>query len=368
MDLFIDRSELARSLASIQGVIERRSARPILSHVLMHASSDGLKLTATDEEVAYIGELASSVNEPGELAVDAASLFQVVRALDDATVQLKLGKGDRLEVRAGRSFFRLPGIVAQEFPPLPAFDVRGQAMIDSGSLRRLIDQCAFAIATDENRTGFNGAHLEEVGPDCMRMVATDGHRLSVSEASYQGELALPPRMLLPRKGLGILRKLLDASNESITLAFGDNAMQVTRPGQRLWFRLLDGEFPEYKAVLPQSSHHTATCDHAALLSALRRVSVLAHDRSRPVRFAFEPGELTIDIRSSDRGEVTERVAIDLEGEPLTAGFNVRYLQDILGAITTENVQIDLSGELGPARLTGVGADDAFFIVMPMRLS
>lgn len=368
MDLFIDRSELARTLASIQSVVERRSSRPVLAHVLLHAHGDGLRLTATDEETAFIGELAGTVSQPGDLAVDAANLFQVVRALDDATVQLKLGNGDRLEVRAGRSFFRLPGLVATEYPALPTFNARGRALLDSAHLRRLIDQCSFAIATDDNRYGLNGAHLEQVGPERVRMVATDGHRLSVSEAAFEGDLALPPRMLLPRKALGVLRKLLDGSGESVALSFGDNAIQVRRQDQTLWFRLLDGEFPDYKAVLPQSSHHEVLCDHGALSSALRRVSVLAHDRSRPVRFAFEAGELTVDIRSSDRGEVTERLSVDLEGEPITAGFNVRYLQEILGAITTETVRIDLSGELGPARISGVGDDDAFFIVMPMRLS
>lgn len=368
MELFVDRSALARALASIQGVVERRAANPSLSHVLLHASPAGLRLTATDQEIAYIGELAATVEAAGEMSVDAASLFQIVRALGDETVQLRSGAGTRLEVKAGRSFFRLPGLSADEFPLLPAFDARGRALVNSAQLRRLIDQVAFAISTEDNRYGLNGAHLEEVGAGRLRFVATDGHRLSVAEAPFEGELALPPRLLFPRKALAVLSKLLDASTETVTLSFGENAVQVARPEQRLWFRLLDGEFPDYKAVLPQGCNHVATCPRDALNAALRRVSVLAHERSRPVRFSFAEGELTLDIRSSDRGEVTERLPIELEGEPIDVGFNIRYVIDILGAITTDHVRIELSEALGPARLAGVDDKDAFFVVMPMRLS
>ena len=368
MDLFIDRGLLARSLASIQSVVERRATNPVLSNVLLHASPSGLRLTATDTEVAFIGEVAANVTKPGELSVDAASLFAIVRALDDETVQLQAGAGTRLEIRAGRSFYRLPALPAEDFPLLPAFDARGHAELASADLRRLIDQVAFSISSDDNRYGLNGAHVEEVGPGRVRFVATDGHRLSVAEASFEGDLALPARMLFPRKALTVLAKLLDGSAERVALSFGENAVQVARDGQRLWFRLLDGEFPDYKAVLPQNSRHAATCTRDGLSAAIRRVSVLAHDRGRPVRFAFGDGELTMESRSADRGEVTERVAIELEGQPIDVGFNIRYIQEILAAMPAEHIRIELSEALGPARISGVDDDSAFFVVMPMRLS
>jgi len=368
MELFVDKGALARALASIQGVVERRAANPVLSHVLLHASEAGLRLTATDQEVAYLGELQATVETSGELAVDASNLFQIVRALDNDTVQIKAGAGTRLEIKAGRSFFRLPALSADEYPPLPAFDARGRAMIDSAQLRRIIEQVAFSISNEDNRYGLNGAHLEEVGAGRLRLVATDGHRLSVAEAAFEGELSLPPRQLFPRKALSVLTKLLDSSAESVTLSFGENAVQVARSEQRLWFRLLDGEFPDYKAVLPQSCNHVATIPRDVLASALRRVGVLAHERSRPVRFSFADGELTLDIRSSDRGEVTERLPIELEGTPIDVGFNIRYVQEILAAIPTDAVRIELSEALGPARIVGVDDNDAFFVVMPMRLS
>jgi DNA polymerase-3 subunit beta len=368
MDLFIDRLELARALASIQGIVERRPTQLALSHVLLHASSAGLRLTATDTEVAFIGDLQANVSTPGDLAVDASNLFQVIRTLDDPTVHLKRSEGDRLEVRGGRAVFRLPGIVAEDYPALMAFEARGQASMSSQDLRRLIDQVSFAIASDDQRYSLHGAHVELAGPNRVRFVATDGHRLSIAEAPYEGTIGLPPRMLLPRKALTALRKLLDANNDVVELSFGENAVQVARPEQRLWFRLLDGEFPDYKAVIPQSSKHVALCDREALNTALRRMSVLAHDRSKPVRFSFEDGELVMDVRSTDRGEVTDRVVADLEGDPIQVGFNVRYIQEILGTISAEQVRIELSEALGPARILGRGDENAYFVVMPMRLS
>ena len=191
MDLYIDRTELSRGLAHVQGVVERRSMSPVLSHVLLHAGQEGLRVTATDTEVAFIGELNANVEKGGELAVDANNLFQIVRNLPEETVQLTSSTGQRLEVRCGQSFFRLPGVTADEYPALPAFNARGAATMKSSVVRRLVDQSNFAVATDDNRYGLNGAHVEEISNDskrCLRLVATDGHRLSACQGDFEGDL------------------------------------------------------------------------------------------------------------------------------------------------------------------------------------
>lgn len=367
MELYIDRSALARTLAGIQGIVERRSTTPVLSHTLLHARPDGLRMTATDTEVAFIGDLPANVETPGEVAVDANNLFQVVRNLSDPTVHLKIGGGNRLEVRCGPSFFRLPGLPAEEYPALPAFDARGSSSMRSSDIRRLVDQVNFSVATDDARYGLNGAHLEDQGEGRLRMVATDGHRLSAADAPYSGELAMTPRMLVPRKALGVLRRLLDGPDEDVEIGFGDGAIRLVRPGQTLWFRLLDGEFPDYKAVLPQETKHRVTIERGRFAAALKRVGILVQERSRSVRFAFEDGEVVIQVQNVDRGEVTERVPVEIEGGAITVGFNVRYLQEILGVISSDRVQLDLSHALGPCLIQGQEDEDAFFVVMPMRL-
>lgn len=370
MDLYIDRDELSRGLARVQGIIERRSTFPMLSHVLFHAWSGGLRVTATDTEVAYIGELAANVQKTGEVAVDAANLFAIVRALPEPTVRLTLSAGNKLEVSSGRSQVKLPGAAASEFPAMAAFDPRGTAKLPESGLRRLIEQTAFAVASEDHRFGLNGAHLEQRtvdGQKVLRIVATDGHRLSAAEAPFQGEVSLPTRMLIPRKALAVMRKLLEGDAEEVELQFGEGAIRLVRPGQTFWFRLLDGEFPDYEAVVPKEGKHTAVLGRDELASTLKRVSILVQDRARAVKFAFRDGELEIQVHNVDRGEITESLPIELEGEAVTAGFNVRYVQDILGVLPGSAVKLEMAHPLAPCLIRDVEKTDAFFVVMPMRL-
>ena len=370
MDLFIDRDQLGRGLARVQGIIERRSTHPLLSHVLMDARDERLRITATDTEVAYIGDLAANIEASGDIAVDAANLFQIVRALPEPTVQLTRQDNNRLEIRSGRAQFKLPGYAAEDYPPLPPFEARGGAKMSEKALRRLVEQTSFAVATDDVRYGLNGSHLEEVevdGARLLRMVATDGHRLSAAQSAFEGELALSPRMLVPRKALSVLRKLLEGDDEAVEIGFGEGAIRLTRPDETFWFRLLDGEFPDYNAVVPKEHKHRALIRREALASTLKRVSILVLDRARAVRFAFGESDLEIDVQNVDRGDVRETVPIELEGEPVDVGFNVRYLAEVLSVMTGEFVALELAHHLAPCLVRDPDDKGAFFVIMPMRL-
>ena len=372
MDLYIDRNDLSRGLARIQGVIERRSTFPMLAHVLIEAHVGGLRMTATDTEVAYTGELPANVQKPGSIAVDAASLFQIVRALPDPLVRLASAAGNRLDVSSGRSQFRLPGAPASDFPPLPAFVARGTARLPESALRRLVDQTSYAVAAEDHRFGLNGAHLEERVVDglrTLRVVATDGHRLSAAESSVDGDLAtLPRKQLVPRKALGVIRKLLEGDGGTVEVEFGDGAIRLVRPGHVFWFRLLDGDFPEYEEIVPKAGKHRALIDREELSATLKRVAILTQDRARAVKFSFSPDTLDIHVHNVDRGEITESLPIELEGDPIAVGFNVRYLQDILASTSGEQVEISMAHNLAPCLITDpAAASDAFFVAMPMRL-
>jgi DNA polymerase-3 subunit beta len=371
MDLYIDRDALGRGLARVQGIIERRSTHPLLSHVLLHARDGGLRMTATDTEVAYIGDLAANVTKGGQLAVDAANLFQVVRSMPDPTVQLVAQTNKRLEIRSGRSQFKLPGFPAEDYPALPAFDVRGSVTMPEGSLRRLVEQCSFSVASDDVRYGLNGAHLEEVttnGQRRLRMVATDGHRLSAAEAPFEGQLALTPRMLVPRKALAVMRRLLEGDEAPVEIGFGEGAIRLSRPEQTFWFRLLDGEFPDYHAVVPTENKHQIVIRRDELASALKRVGILVQDRARAVKFSFKSeGELEIEVQNVDRGEIREVVPVELDGAAITVGFNARYLAEVLSALRGDRVALKLAHPLAPCLVVDPEDDSAFFVIMPMRL-
>lgn len=370
MDLFIDRDALGRGLARIQGIIERRTTQQLLSHVLLHARGNTLRMTATDSEVAYIGEVEANVRQDGELAVDAAGLFQIIRALPEAVVHLTSAEGPRLHIVSGRSTFNLVGVAAADYPALPPFSQHASVTLAEADLRRLVEQTQFSVASEDVRWGLNGAHLEEVtvqGERRVRFVATDGHRLALAEAPFQGDFGLRGRMLVPRKALGVLRKLLEGEAASVSLDFGDGSLQLRLDRETFWFRLLDGEFPDYKAVIPSSHRHRATLRRSDLASTLRRVGILASDRSRPVKFAFREDELEVNVRNVDRGEVRETVPVELDGAAIEVGFNARYLQEILGVIAGDRVVLEFAAPLAPCLVRDADTDDCQFVVMPMRL-
>lgn len=370
MDLYIDQDALGRALSRIQRVVEKRSTQPVLANVLLHARDGVLRLTATDTEVAYIGQVDANVTTPGELAVEADALFRIVRALPERTVHLKLGDRQRLHIAAGRASFDLNGLAAEEYPALPPFEARDRATVRDIDLQRAIEQTAFSIATEDVRWGINGAHVEQVDTDegpRLRFVATDRHRLATSQIPFDGTIAFPSRMLIPRKALGVLQNLLRGSEDEVVLGFGENAMQVRRDADQFWFRLLDGEFPDYKAVVPTEHSHTVLVDRNELDNTLLRVTILLSERARPVRFRFEGDQITVDVDNVDRGHVEESLPCELDGEPITVGFNGRYLREVLKVMGGTRVRMQLSHALAPCLVTDPDDAGAFFVVMPMRL-
>ncbi len=370
MELYIDRDALGRALGRIQRVVEKRSTQPVLANVLLHAREGLLRLTATDTEVAYIGQVDANVSSGGEVAVEADALFRIVRKLPEPTVHLTLDDKQRLTITAGRASFTLNGLSAEEYPALPPFEARERATVRDGDLLRAIEQTAFSIATEDVRWGINGAHIEQVDTDAgprLRLVATDRHRLATSQIPFEGQVAFPARMLVPRKALGVLQNLLSGSDDEVTLGFGEGAVQVRRDTDQFWFRLLDGEFPDYKAVIPSEHSHTMLLDRAELDATLDRVTILLTERARPVRFAFADGTLTVDVENVDRGKVEEALPCELDGEPITVGFNGRYLREVLRAVHGGRVRMQLSHALAPCLVTDPDVEDAFFVVMPMRL-
>jgi len=370
MELYIDREELIQGLNHVQGIVERRSTNRILSNVLLAAKENVLTLTATNTEVTYIGELAGNVVVPGAITVDGTHLFQISRSLPDNTVHMKLGKQQRMEVESGSAWFKVHGLPAEEYPPITHFNEGDGVSLKAKDLRWIIERCSFAIAGEDNRYGINGAHLEKVDEgngSKLRMVATDGHRLSYAAVEFEGDFAMPDRMLLPRKALGELKKLCDNSEDAVKISFGENGALVTLPTARFFFRLIDGEFPDYRQVVPTSFQRQARISRSVLVDALKRVGLLAADRTRPVRFGFDENTLTVSTQNVDIGESREELPMELDGGALELGFNARYFLDVLAVIDSEQIVIELGDSLSPAIVRAPEDTESVFVIMPMRL-
>lgn len=367
MDLYIERDTLVRGLTRAQGVVERRSTNRVLSSVLLEAR-EGLRLTATDGEVALTGEYAATVAKAGALAVEAQKFLEIVKALPDSTVRLQVSAQSRLEITSGSAWFKVMGTPAVEYPPPPEFVGTRAARLTGEHLRWLVERVQFCVSTDDVRRGINGAHLEAgEGQGLLRMVGTDGHRLAYAQVPFQGELGMPEQRLLPRKAMAELRKLCEDDAAELELSFGENAILASLPDVRFFFRLIDGRFPPYREVLPARAQRTVTVGRELLLAAVKRAALLATDLTRPVRFSFLEDRVVLSTQNLDIGETREEVPAELEGTPVDVGFNARYLAEMLGVARSENVVLQLGDALMPAILKEPQRDDALFVIMPMRL-
>jgi DNA polymerase-3 subunit beta len=375
MELKIGSQELARALGRSQGIVERKSTMPILSHVLLEArKGTELHISATDLDLSVTSQHACEVTKEGALAVSAKHLYEIVRSLPEQSVTLKRAGNNYLEVKSGPAEFRIVGLPAEDFPALPRFDKLPFVDVDPVSLLDQVDRTFFAASNDETRYNLNGVFFEPQGP-VLRLVATDGHRLAVSERPLDGDFGLKKGVILPKKGLNELRKLLteaaEASGEKVAsqLGFAENSAVFRRPGVTLVMRLIEGLFPDYKQVIPKPGEKIVKVGRQRFLETLRRVSLVSADKSQAVKLELSAGTLRVLSQNPDLGDAREDVPVEYAGDPLKIGFNSRYLTDVVAALKADDVQLELADDLSPGVLKGAGAADAGYtaVVMPMRI-
>jgi DNA polymerase-3 subunit beta len=260
---------------------------------------------------------------------------------------------------------------SEDYPPLPSRDDRAALSVPGTTLQRLISETIYAVCLDDSRYGLNGAHLEEItaenGEARVRMVTTDGSRLSFSESAYEGEFNMGRRMLLPRKALDEVRKLCDGDKSQWEIAFGERSATFQTSGITLMVRLVDGEFPDYRQVLPAAFKRTMTLDRADFSDALKRVSIVASDRNHSVRFGFESERLVLTAQNVDLGNAREEVGASYEGDDFDTGFNIAYFLDIIRHTQGDQLVLEMGDPLDPCIVRIPGRDDCQFVVMPIRL-
>jgi DNA polymerase-3 subunit beta len=376
MELKIGVQELARALARSQGIVEKKSTMPILSHVLLEATkTDGLHVSATDLDISVSSDHSCEVLKEGKVAVPAKQLYEIVKVLPGRDVVLKRASNNYLELKSGAAEFRIVGLPADDFPALPRFDKIQLVNVDPKWLLEMIDLTSFAVSSDETRYNLNGVFFEP-SAGSLRTVATDGHRLSMAERPLEGDLQVKKGVILPRKGLAEMKKLLlEAAEGETRLGFAENSAILHRPKVRLVMRLIEGVFPDYRQVIPKAGEKKFTVGRESLLETLRRVSLLSTDKAHAVKLELEPGILRVLSHNPDLGEAKEEVPIQYQGEPLKIGFNARYLMDVLSAlaaletVAAQDVLVELADDLSPGVIKPAGESATVFtaVVMPMRI-
>jgi DNA polymerase-3 subunit beta len=374
MKLSITKSEFLRGLSRIQSVVEKRNSMPILANVLIEAPEKGkeakLILSATDLEVGIRSLHSANVSETGGLTVSAKKLFEIIRELPEESIELSSTANSYLEIRCVRSRFTLAGTAAEEYPTLPEFSPEKTVPIPASVLSEMIDKTIYAASVDETRYNLNGVYVEvldETGS--IRLVATDGHRLACVDREIEGDVsALASGVIVPRKGLGELKRLVDENDdEDIELAFANNSGLARRGDVTLVMRLIEGEFPNYNQVIPKNLTRHLTLPTEPLVQAVRRVALLSSERSRAVKLELSDGQMVITSSNPDLGDAREELDIDYAGEPLAIGFNAKYLLDAINAVQSKEVLFSFQDELSPSKLSPPGDEKTIAVVMPMRI-
>lgn len=374
MKLVISKAELQRGLGRIQAIVEKRNSMPILGNALLHATNDGkrkrLEISGYDLEVGIRGLHDADVKEPGSMTVGAKKFYEVVRELPDEALTLTSTANNFLEVVCARTRFTLAGTGADEYPNLPTAVDQVPVRVQAALLSTMIECTMYAASTDETRYNLNGVYFEAM-PDSgkIRMVATDGHRLAYADRVIGEEAAnLRSGVIIPRKGLSELKRLVDEDDaDEVNLAFVDNSAFVRKGDVTLVMRLIEGEFPNYRQVLPKAPRCQITIAQEQLARSLRRVGLISTERSRAAKLQLTEGKMTLSSSNPELGDVIEEIDVDYAGAEVTLGFNVRYLLDALAAFRAKEVQLGLEDELSPAQLRPADDPDSLAVVMPMRL-
>jgi len=369
MEFTANKDDLLRELALIQGIVERKNTIPILANVLIDANAESVALAATDLDVGFRCRFGAKVSEPGALTLSAKKLFEIVRAVPEDEIHIKELENSWASIESGRTYFKMVGLGKAEFPSLSEPSDEGFTTISGAFLSELITKTSFAITADDNRYFLNGARLELTAED-LRMVATDGHRLAFISIKRDGSESGEANVIVPKKTLMELVKILGDEEQPVEFAEGENHL-FFRLGERLLVsKRVDDQFPAYEKVIPQGNDKTVTCGREALIGAIRRVSLLANERSRAVRFGIEPGRVEISSQNPELGEARESIEASYDGEALQIGFNGQYLLDFLNASGSKEVRLELKDDSSQGLLRPAGDGDGrdyCYVVMPMRL-
>lgn len=378
MKLTIVRDEFVQGLARAHGVADRKSSMPVLANVLLETEGPGgLRISATDLHLGTTGIVPARIDNGGATTAGARTLFDIVRNLPRGEVSLTVDDNHWLEVKCGRVHYRIAGIPAEDFPELPSADDVSFFVLDAELLGRMIEMTHFAVSTDEGRPHLNGALFQGEG-NLLRMVATDGHRLSMVEKTVEGnDTGFEFSMLVPLKAIQELRKLLDEGPGDIEVgAAGPNAFfrrHLAGVGDgveteiTMSVKLVEARFPPYDKVIPGSFEREVIVERLPLLEALRRAALISRDKTAAVRMTFAEGKITAASDNPDVGEASEELDAQYDGEELVMGFNGRYLMDCVAALDGETIMLALNTATDACVVKPADGEGYVGVVMPMRL-
>lgn len=369
MNLTISKEQIINGLQAVQNVVSTRTTLPILSNVLLRAENDRLEFTATDLDVTIACSVEAKVSKPGASTVPVKKLFGIARELTNLEMDLTVDEKNGCKIHSGASDYTICGLSADEFPPLPQFKEDKKVVLSQETLKSMMRKTSFAMSTDESRYVLNGIFIS-LKDHKMTMVATDGRRLALVDEEVDVVEQSQGEFIVPAKAVNELNRLLQDKGE-VEVRYAENQASFTLKDDKggkvlIITKLIEGNYPNYRQVIPAEMKERVGVPREELLHALRRAEIMTTDKSNSVKLAFGKNKLEITANSPDVGEAKEGLTVNYKGVEMAIAFNPRYLLDPLNALPNDEIFIELIDELSPGVLKINGP--FLYVVMPMRLS
>jgi len=364
MKFSVSKEKLLAGLQTVQNVVSTRTTLPILSNVLLQAEGDQVRLTTTDLDVGVSGGITAQIERPGATTLPARRLATIVRELPAAEIQIEVDSKNVASIRCGQSFFKILGLPEEEFPPLPKFDDTRTFTIPQQLLRDALKKTSYAISTDETRYVLNGI-LFSSKENKLTLVATDGRRLALVDLEVEFPRSQEVDIIVPTKAVTELGRLLGDEGD-VRLSVGENQVSFQINDTLLASKLIEGNYPNYRQVIPGDAKERITLERELFLNAVHRVSLLSSEKSNSVKLVFTKNNIEIAANTPDVGEARESLAVAYKGREFSIAFNPEFLQAPLRALTNDEIYLDLIDEMSPGVIKI--QSPFLYVLMPMRIS
>ena len=369
MNLTIAKEQILSGLQAVQNVVGSRTTLPILSNVLLRAEGDRVEFTATDLDVTVACSVEAKVKKGGTTTVPVRKLFGIIRELSGTDIDIEVDEKNVCSVRSGTSFYKIHGIGADEFPPLPKFKDEKKVTLTQETTKAMLGRTSFAISTDESRYVLNGVYIS-LKDHKMTMVATDGRRLALADEEVEISEKSQGEFIIPAKAVNELNRLLQEKGD-VEIKFGENQAAFKLKDDKgfsilVLTKLIEGNYPNYRQVIPAETKERVPLVRDEFLHALRRAEIMTSEKANSVKLSFSKNNLAITANSPEVGEARESLAVNYKGKEIAIAFNPKFLIEPLNALTEDEVFFELTDELSPGVLKINGP--FLYVVMPMRLS
>ncbi len=364
MKFAVTKEALLDGLQRIQNVVSTRSTLPVLTNALLETTETGLRLTTTDLEVAIRCEIPAQIEKPGATTLPARRLAAIVRELPTSEITIEADAKNAATIRCGATYFKIFGLAKDEYPPFPSFEDAKTYTLKQSELKDGLRKTSYGISVDETRYVLNGI-LFSFKENKMTLVATDGRRLALFDCDLEFPRSHERDFIVPTKAVTELQRLL-AEDGEVQISVAENLVSFELNGAQLVSKLVEGNYPNYRQVIPGEAKERITLERESLLTSVKRVALLSSDKTSSVRLNFSKNNLDITANTPEVGEARESLAVAYRGRDISIAFNPEFLLDPLRNLPNDEVHIELIDEMSPGVLK---INTPFlYVIMPMRVS